>query len=50
MKLNQLWNWNGAVGRREYLLWGMLLFALKWNLDRFVFGWLPGGRLINLTD
>ena len=50
MKLNQLWNWNGAVGRREYLLWGMLLFALKWNLDRFVFDALPSGRRINLTD
>ncbi len=50
MRFSQLWNWHGVIGRREYLLWGMLLFALKWNLDRFVFGWLSDGRLISITD
>lgn len=50
MKPSHLWTWNGAIGREAYLLWGMLLFALKWNFDRFVFGWLPDGRLISFAD
>jgi hypothetical protein len=50
MKLHQLWNLHGVIGRETYFLWGMLLFALKWNLDRFVFGWLPDGRLLSISD
>lgn len=50
MKLNHLWNWNGAIGRRDYLLWGALLFAIKWNLDRFVLKTGPDGQAISLTD
>lgn len=50
MKLNHLWNWNGTIGRRDYLLWGTLLFALKWNLDRFVLKARPDGHAIGFFD
>lgn len=50
MKLNQLWNWHGTVGREAYLLWGMLFFAIKWNLDRFVLKTGPDGRAISIAD
>lgn len=50
MKLHQLWNLHGVIGRETYFLWGMLLFAIKWNFDRFVFGWMPDGRLVSFTD
>lgn len=41
MKPSQLWNWNGAIGRRDYVAWGFILLAIKWNLDRFVLSsWL----------
>ncbi len=50
MKLYDLWNWHGAIGRRAYLLWGALLFAIKWNLDRFVLKTDPEGRAISFTD
>ena len=38
LKIADLWNWHGRLGRGAYLLWGVLLFAVKFNLDRFVFG------------
>ena len=50
MKPNHLWNWNGTIGRRDYLVWGVLLFAIKWNLDRFVLKTRPDGRAISFTD
>jgi uncharacterized membrane protein YhaH (DUF805 family) len=37
-----LWRWDGTVGRRAYLLAGALLFALKWNVDRFITNSLTG--------
>ena len=37
MKLSDLWNWNGTIGRGGYLLWGVILFAVKCNVDRFLF-------------
>ena len=47
MRWSDLWRWDGEVTRGEYLGWGILLFALKYNLDRalavFVFGRV-GGR------
>src|SRR5579859_2308180 len=36
MNFNQLINWNGEINRRDYLLWGVLLFAIKYNLDRII--------------
>lgn len=37
MKLNltDLWTWEGAVDRGPYAFWGLLLFAIKYNIDRF---------------
>lgn len=34
MKLNQLTKWQGEINRKDYLLWGLVLFGLKFNLDR----------------
>lgn len=50
MKLNQLWNWRGTVNRRAYVMWGTLLVALKWNLDRFVVPIWSGGESISIVD
>jgi hypothetical protein len=49
-KLSDLWRWDGELGRTTYLFWGLLLVAIKFNLDRgiayawfdqkwTVFGW-----------
>jgi hypothetical protein len=35
-RLSDLWDWRGTVGRGKYLTIGLLLFALKHNLDRIV--------------
>ncbi|MDQ1592623.1 MAG: hypothetical protein QOG71_3250 [Pyrinomonadaceae bacterium] len=35
-RISDLWNWRGTVGRGKYLTLGLLLFALKHNLDRIV--------------
>lgn len=50
MKLHALWNWQGTLGRGPYVIWGLLLAALKWNLDRFLFDSLPDGRPLQLVD
>ncbi|MBF2052213.1 MAG: SRPBCC family protein [Candidatus Sericytochromatia bacterium] len=34
MHLKQLWQWQGRVDRLPYLLWGVLLLGIKYNLDR----------------
>jgi uncharacterized membrane protein YhaH (DUF805 family) len=34
LRLNDLWRWDGAIERDAYCMWGVLLFALKFNLDR----------------
>ncbi|MBM3841149.1 MAG: hypothetical protein FJ398_24980, partial [Verrucomicrobia bacterium] len=36
LKLSDLWRWNGTINRAQYVLWGALLFAIKYSLDRFV--------------
>lgn len=36
MKLSQILSFHGELNRRDYILWGLLLFALKYNLDRIV--------------
>src|SRR5579862_5131479 len=36
MNFAQLINWKGEITRRDYLLWGVLLFAIKYNLDRII--------------
>jgi uncharacterized membrane protein YhaH (DUF805 family) len=35
-KLSDLWRWSGKLERGPYLFWGVLLFALKFNLDRII--------------
>lgn len=51
MHARDLGTWRGTMGRRDYVLWGCVLFAVKYNLDRFVaaacFGrpWLPWSYL-----
>lgn len=32
--LSDLWRWDGTLGRGTYAFWGLLLAALKYNLDR----------------
>jgi uncharacterized membrane protein YhaH (DUF805 family) len=36
LKLSALWNWRGRTGRAAYVILGVVLFALKHNLDRIV--------------
>ncbi len=35
-KLSDLWRWNGPLERGPFLFWGVLLVALKFNLDRVI--------------
>jgi uncharacterized membrane protein YhaH (DUF805 family) len=41
-KLSDLWRWEGTLGRGAYLFWGVLLAALKFNIDRFIGGFFFG--------
>lgn len=36
LTLRQLTSWKGDIARREYLIWGLILFAVKYNLDRWI--------------
>jgi hypothetical protein len=36
MKLSDLWRWNGEISRSLFIVWGAVLFALKYNLDRLI--------------
>ena len=36
LTLRQLTSWKGEIARREYLVWGLILFAVKYNLDRWI--------------
>jgi len=36
MRVSQLVRWAGEVNRKDYLLWGVSLFAIKYNLDRAI--------------
>ncbi len=36
IRFADLWRWDGTVGRLEYALVGLIGFAVKHNLDRFV--------------
>lgn len=36
LRLRDLWDWRGTTSRRDYAVWGVLLFALKYNLDRLI--------------
>jgi uncharacterized membrane protein YhaH (DUF805 family) len=36
LKFSDLWRWDGTVDRGHYLFYGLILFAVKHNIDRFV--------------
>ena len=38
-RLSDIWRWDGTTDRGTYLFWGVLLLAMKYNLDRTL-GWL----------
>jgi uncharacterized membrane protein YhaH (DUF805 family) len=42
MKLKDLWQWSGRISRAPFVIWGLILFALKYNLDRVLVYWLFG--------
>ncbi len=46
-----IWTWRGKMGRRRYLVTGLVLFALKHNIDRllatlFGYPWGPFNYLV----
>jgi uncharacterized membrane protein YhaH (DUF805 family) len=36
LKISDLWRWDGAVSRGAFLVWGILLFAIKYSVDRLI--------------
>ncbi len=36
LRVADLWRWSGEISRAQFLVWGCLLFAVKYNLDRLV--------------
>ncbi|MEM6642102.1 MAG: DUF805 domain-containing protein [Bacteroidota bacterium] len=36
MNTSQLLSWKGEINRKHYLIWGLILFAIKYNLDRLI--------------
>ncbi|MCA1761846.1 MAG: DUF805 domain-containing protein [Flavobacteriales bacterium] len=36
MEINDITRVSGQIGRRDYIIWGIALFALKYNLDRLL--------------
>ncbi|MBI1749249.1 MAG: hypothetical protein HY234_07265 [Acidobacteria bacterium] len=61
-RFSDLWRWDGTIGRGPYALIGLLAFALKHNLDRFVAGaffqrnwgvfnyWVPLSAVVRITS
>lgn len=46
-KLSDLWRWQGELGRGAFCFWGVLLAAIKYNLDRLIaLIWFDGGWTI----
>jgi uncharacterized membrane protein YhaH (DUF805 family) len=43
LKISDLWRWDGTIDRAPYVIWGGLLFALKFNVDRGI-SWLMFGK------
>lgn len=40
MKLKDLWQWSGTISRAPFVIWALILFGLKYNLDRVLVYWL----------
>lgn len=34
MKFSDIWRWSGSLARTPFVVWAVILFALKYNLDR----------------
>jgi hypothetical protein len=47
--LSDLWTWRGTIDRGAFLVWGIILGALKYNLDRLLV-WQWSGRRWSLLD
>jgi uncharacterized membrane protein YhaH (DUF805 family) len=46
-KISDLWQWNGDLSRAVFIFWGILLAAIKFNLDRFIaYMWFDHGLTI----
>ena len=46
-----IWNWQGRIGRSRYLITGLVLFAVKHNIDRLLatiyeYPWGPFNYLV----
>ena len=48
-RLSDLWSWEGELPRGPFLFWGLLLGAIKYNLDRWLM-WHWSGRRWSLLD
>ena len=42
LRASDLWRWDGEIDRGPYLLWGVLLFGIKYNIDRVVVAEMTG--------
>ena len=40
MRLNDLWQLSGNISRAPFVTWAVILFGLKYNLDRLLLYWL----------
>ena len=61
LKLSDLWRWEGAIDRGPYALVGVIGFALKHNLDRFIASfifhrrwdilnyWIPPEKIVQIS-
>ena len=49
LQLSHIWKWQGAIDRRDYFLWGIILCAAKYNLDRLLV-WTTTGKRWSLLD
>ncbi|HVY71640.1 MAG TPA: hypothetical protein VHH73_17040 [Verrucomicrobiae bacterium] len=50
MKFSDLWNLHSVIGRRAYFLWGFILFAIKFNVDRLLALGMTGGSRWSLRE
>lgn len=54
LQARDLWDCRGTIGRRDYALWGLILFVAKYNLDRaiaaffFQRSWFPWSYLLGV--
>lgn len=49
LRISQLITWRGSLDRGPYIIWAVLLCALKYNLDRFLV-WQWTGERWSLLD